>query len=132
MGVGCGEQGEEQKCILGFMGKPEERHHLQETVTQGITLRWCFKKQNGTEGLHTSGCGEVQAVASTEHSKDKFNIVHFLCNCSIATVLNTKLLHNVYLFLSHISASILGHLNGVCCSFVCSLYVNIFGISLYT
>ena len=88
MGVGCGEQGEEQKCILGFMGKPEERHHLQETVTQGITLRWCFKKQNGTEGLHTSGCGEVQAVASTEHGKDKFNIVHFLCNCSISTVLN--------------------------------------------
>jgi len=31
--------------------------------------------------LYLSGPGEVQAVACTEHGKDKFNIVHFVCNC---------------------------------------------------
>ena len=69
-------------------------------------------------------------MASTKHGKDKFNIVHFLYNYSISTILNTNLSHNVYLFLRHLSASVFGHLRGVCCSFVCSLYVNVFGNSL--
>jgi hypothetical protein len=56
--------------------------------------------QAGNSGysLHSSGSGEVQAVACTEQGKDKFNIVHFVCNCITSTVLNTILLHNVYLF----------------------------------
>jgi hypothetical protein len=70
-------------------------------------------------------------VASTKHGKDKFNIVHFLCNYSTSTVLNTNWLHNIYLVLQHLSASVYGHLHRACCSFdVCSLYVNIFGNSL--
>jgi len=83
------------------------------------------------DSLYSSGSGEVQAVACTEHGKDKFNIVHFLYNCSISTVLKTNLSHNVYLFLPHLSASVFGHLRAVCCSFVCSLYVNVFGNSLH-
>ena len=57
-------------------------------------------------------------MASTEQGKHKFNTVHFLYNCSISAVLNTNWLYNVYLFLPHLSASVFGHLNGVCCSFV--------------
>jgi len=49
--------------------------------------------------LHSSGSGDVQAVACTEQGKEKFNIVHFVCNCITSTVLNTNLLHNVYSFL---------------------------------
>jgi hypothetical protein len=72
----------------------------------------------------------VQALASTKHGKEKSNIVHFLYD-STSTVLNTNLLHNVYLFLPNLSASDDGHLHGPCCSFdVCSIYVNIFGDSL--
>ena len=47
MGAGCGTQGEEQNCILGFMGKPEERHCLEGTGKKVIILRWRFKKQDG-------------------------------------------------------------------------------------
>jgi hypothetical protein len=84
----CPTEGEEQNCILGFMGKPEERHRLEENGTKGIILKWRFKKQNGitrvacterrtdrSQGLHVSGCGEVQAVACTEHGTDRFNTV---------------------------------------------------------
>jgi hypothetical protein len=46
-GAGCGTQGEEQNCILGFMGKPEERHCLEGTGKKVIILRWRFKKQDG-------------------------------------------------------------------------------------
>jgi hypothetical protein len=34
-------------------------------------------------------------VASTKHGKDKFNIVHCLCNYSISTILHTNLSLNV-------------------------------------
>ena len=81
--------------------------------------------------MYSSGSGQVQAVASTKHGKDKFNIVHFLCNYSISTILKTYLSHNVYLFHRHISASVFGHLRGVCCPVVCSLYVTVFGNSLH-
>jgi hypothetical protein len=67
-------------------------------------------------------------VACTKHSKDKFNIVHFLYNYITSTILNTNLLHYVYLFLQHLSASVFFYLQGACCSFdVCNLYVNVFG-----
>jgi len=70
-------------------------------------------------------------LASTKHGKDKINIVHFLYNYSTSTVLNTNLLHNVYLFLPHLSASDFGHLHGARSFDVCSLYVNVFGDSLW-
>jgi len=68
MGVGCGTQGEEKNCIITLgvrwgwdvahrvknriaswvsRGNLEKTHHLEGTGTQGIMLRWCFKKQNG-------------------------------------------------------------------------------------
>ena len=75
--------------------------------------------------LYSFGPGQVKAVACTEHGKDKFNIVHFVCNCSISAVLNTNFLHNYYLFLPRLLASVFGHLCGAG-SFLCSLYVNIF------
>ena len=82
--------------------------------------------------LHLSGSGEVQAVACTEQGIAKFNIVHFVCICSISTVHNSNLLHNVYLFLWQLLASVLGHFHAARCSVdVCSLYVNVFGNSLY-
>jgi hypothetical protein len=66
--------------------------------------------------VHLSGLGEVQAVASTKQGKEKLNTVHFLCNYSTSTVLNTNLLQDVYLFLPHLSASVFGHLRKACCS----------------
>ena len=80
--------------------------------------------------LYSCGPGEVQAVATTEQGKDKFNIVHFVCNCSISAVLNTNLLDNVQLFLPYLLASVFGHLQGARRSFVCAVYVNVFGNSL--
>ena len=74
--------------------------------------------------MYSSGPGQVQAVACTGHGKDKFNIVHFVCNCSISAALNTNFLHNVYLFLPRLSASVFGHLCGAS-SFVCSLCQHI-------
>jgi len=65
-------------------------------------------------------------VTTTEHGKDKFNIVPFLCNCSIPAVNNTKLLHSLYLFLPHH----FDHFLEACSFDVCSLYVNVFGNSL--
>ena len=100
----------------------------QNFVSQGQTD---ILAGNSGYSLYSSGSGEVKEVASTKHGKDKFNIVHFVCNCITATILNSNLLHNVYLFLPHLSASVFGHLCGACCSFVCSLYVNIFGNSLH-
>ena len=49
MGAASGTQGEEQKCILGFIGKPKERHRLEETRTKAIRTkaiitRRCFKE----------------------------------------------------------------------------------------
>jgi hypothetical protein len=35
-GAGCGTKGEEQNCMLGFMGKPEGRHRLEENSMKGI------------------------------------------------------------------------------------------------
>ena len=35
---------------------------------------------NSGYSLYSSGSGEVQVVAPTEHGKDKFNIVHFCAN----------------------------------------------------
>ena len=52
----------------------------QISVSQGQTDIWAG---NSGYSLYSSGLGEVQAVACTDHSKDKFNIVHFLCNYSI-------------------------------------------------
>ena len=99
----------------------------QNFVSQGQT----YTAGNTGYSLYSCGPGEVQAVASTEQGKDKFNIVHFLCNCSISAVLNTNLLDNVQLFLPHLLASVFGHLHGARCSVdVCSLYVNVFGNSL--
>jgi len=46
--------------------------------------------------LYSSGSGEVQAVASTEHGKHKCNTVHFLHNYITSAVLNTNWLHDVY------------------------------------
>jgi len=81
--------------------------------------------------LYSSGSGDVQVLTCTEQGEDKFNVVHFVWNCITSTVLNTNLLHNVYLFLQYLSASVFGHLHGADCSFdVCSLYVNVFGNSL--
>ena len=91
----------------------------QISVSQGHTD---IAAGNSGYSLYTSGLGQVQAVASTEQGKHKFNTVHFLYNYSISAVLNTNWLYNVYLSLPHLLASVFGHLNGVCCSFdVCSL-----------
>ena len=99
----------------------------QTFVSQGQTD---IGAGNTGYSLYSSGPGQVQAVACTGLGKDKLNIVHFLCICSISAVLNTNFLHNVYLFRPSLSASVFGHLCGAC-SFVCSLYVNIFGNSLH-
>ena len=61
-------------------------------VSQGATA---IQAGNSGYSLYSSGSAEVQAVASTIHGKDKFNIVHF---CT-TTILNTNLLHDVHLFL---------------------------------
>ena len=67
-------------------------------------------------------------MACTEQGEDTFNVVQFLCIYITSTVLNTKLLHDVYLFLPHLSASVFDHLHGAHCSFdVCRLNFNIFG-----
>jgi hypothetical protein len=53
-----------------------------------------------------------------------------LCNYITSTIINTNLLHHIYLFLRHILASLFGHRHGAYCSFdVCSLYVNVLGNS---
>jgi hypothetical protein len=102
-----------------------------------LKSNFCFTRHTdipaGNSGyrLYSSRAGEVHGVVCTEHSRDKFNIVHFLYNYSISTVRNTNLSHNAYLFLRYLSASVFGHLHVVCSSFdVCSLYVDVFGNSL--
>ena len=68
-------------------------------------------------------------MASTEHGKDKFNAVHF-CATTVHLQYSIPMLHNVCLFLPHLSASDFGHLHGACSVDVFSLYANIFGNSL--
>jgi len=49
----------------------------QISVSQGQTD---IQAGNSGNNLYSTGSEEVQAVASTKHSKDKFNNAHFLCN----------------------------------------------------
>jgi hypothetical protein len=107
-------------------------HSIASGTAHAVTKLHTDIWQAIPDSLYSSGSGEVQAVAAcTEHGKDKLNIVHFLYNCSISTILNTNLSDNVYLFLPHLLASVFGHLYGVCCSYMCSLYGNVFGKSLH-
>ena len=102
--------------------------YSQTSTSQGNTD---ILPGNTGYSLYSPVSGAVQSVASTTQGKHKFNIVHFLHNYSKSAVLNTNCLHNVYLFLPHLSASVFGHLQEACCSFdVCCLYVNVFANSL--
>jgi hypothetical protein len=110
-----------KNCLKSFL-------YSETSISQGNTD---IQPGNTGYSLYSPGSGEVQSVASTKQGKHKFNIVHFLHNYSISAVLNTNCLHNVYLFLPHLSALVFDHLHKACCSFdVCCLYVNVFGNSL--
>jgi hypothetical protein len=84
---------------------------------------------NSGYSLHSSGSGVVQAVASLLNMVRTKNLILYIF-CETA-VLNTNLLHDIYLFLPDLSASVFGHLHGAGCSFdAYNLYVNVFGNSL--
>jgi len=98
----------------------------QNFVSQGQTD---IGAGNTRYSMYSSGPGQVQAVACTGHGKDEFNTVHFLYNCSISAALNTNWLHNVYLFLPRLSASVFGHL---CGAFVllCAVYMSTYLVTV--
>jgi hypothetical protein len=64
-------------------------------------------------------------LASTKHSKDKFNNCTFSVQLHFtSTIFNTNLLHSVYLFFPHLSASVFGHLHGVFVLLMCAVFGN--------
>ena len=110
--------------IAFFKNRSKSLIYSLISVSQGHTD---IPAGNTGYSLYSSASGEVQAMACTEQGTDKFNVVPFLCNCST----QYQLLHNVYLFLPNLLASVFGHLHAACCSVaVCSLCVNVFGDSL--
>ena len=76
--------------------------------------------------MYSAGSGE----ASTEHGKDKFNIVHFLCNYSISTILNTNLSHNVYLFLRHVRPQFLAIFVEFVVLLMCAVYMSMYLVTV--
>ena len=68
-------------------------------------------------------------MASTEHGKDKFNIVHFLCYYSISTILNTNMSNKVYLFLRHVRPQFLA----IFVEFIvllCAVYMSLYLVTV--
>jgi hypothetical protein len=44
MGGDCGTYGEEERCIQGFVRKPEREGHSEKLGLGRIILQWIFKK----------------------------------------------------------------------------------------